>query len=532
MDLQPHPDDHEAKMARADLFKLAQYSFKLFKMIHEDMELEGWVQAKITKAADYIASVYHYMEYEMKFSEYGEKLEQSDMYSTMSESQRRAVRNMLSEAKQTMKKLNAAQAKKLKKKDAKVEEGFPTVDSAKKDHEEREKSKGTGKFDKKDTGTGTQYTRKASTFTDGGDDSDTKAAKKKAKKVDEKFGGTQNMLNQTTHKNDDPMRRLRVTTDHPRFKDKPLDSTSQGILKNRLKSDQGTHSKPNLPDAAMADEDMDTVSKGGYYNPANDAPQKGSRASQDALKAAMAKANGGQPTNANAPVKGSQASQDALKAAMAKAANNEGMMDTVKSAAKKVGKAITGGSDEDQRKDLQRKMGVAQTGKKPAQKTTEAAKAKKDYDGDGKIESGKDEYLGSRIAAAKKAGKMAEASKCNHSPKGKSCPVHGLKECGGMYEGDKFDPLKHVKNPTQGEKTAAKDVKRGSYADRAAMLKSAEADGRLKKESTGDYSAKKAAAGKDIGKPGKNFAKIEKSAGGGEKGKRIAGAVLAKLRKG
>jgi len=45
---------------------------------------------------------------------------------------------------------------------------------------------------------------------------------------------------------------------------------------------------------------------------------------------------------------------------------------------------------------------------------------------------------------------------------------------------DRFDPLKHVKNPTKGEKEAAKDVKRGSYADRAAMLKSAEADGRLK----------------------------------------------------
>ncbi len=45
-----------------------------------------------------------------------------------------------------------------------------------------------------------------------------------------------------------------------------------------------------------------------------------------------------------------------------------------------------------------------------------------------------------------------------------------------------------------------------------------------------DYSAKKAAAGKDIGKPGKNFDKIVKSSGGGEKGKRIAGAVLAKLR--
>jgi len=52
--------------------------------------------------------------------------------------------------------------------------------------------------------------------------------------------------------------------------------------------------------------------------------------------------------------------------------------------------------------------------------------------------------------------------------------------------------------------------------------------------STGDYSAKKAAAGKDIGKPGKAFAKIAKSAGQryGSKaaGERVAGAVLNKLR--
>ena len=46
----------------------------------------------------------------------------------------------------------------------------------------------------------------------------------------------------------------------------------------------------------------------------------------------------------------------------------------------------------------------------------------------------------------------------------------------------------------------------------------------------GEYSAKDARAGRDIGKPGMNFAKIVKSSGGGEKGKRIAGAVLAKLR--
>ena len=39
------------------------------------------------------------------------------------------------------------------------------------------------------------------------------------------------------------------------------------------------------------------------------------------------------------------------------------------------------------------------------------SKAAKDYDGDGKVESPKDEYQGSRIAAAKKAGKMSEGAK-------------------------------------------------------------------------------------------------------------------------
>jgi hypothetical protein len=54
--------------------------------------------------------------------------------------------------------------------------------------------------------------------------------------------------------------------------------------------------------------------------------------------------------------------------------------------------------------------------------------------------------------------------------------------------------------------------------------------------STNDYSAKKARAGKDIGKPGKMFSKIAKSAGkeygSKERGEKVAGAVLAKLRKG
>lgn len=48
------------------------------------------------------------------------------------------------------------------------------------------------------------------------------------------------------------------------------------------------------------------------------------------------------------------------------------------------------------------------------------------------------------------------------------------------------------------------------------------------------YSAKQAAKGKDIGKKGKQFSKIEAKAaeeyGSDEAGKRVAGSILAKLR--
>jgi hypothetical protein len=367
------PDDHEAKMARADLFKCAQYSFKLFKMIQEDQELEGWVQAKITKAADYIASVYHYMEYEMKISEYGSAIENSDMYS---ESIRRAFAQKLTEAK--------VQAKKAKAKMEKKEEEL-----------DEERSSTGGEITKTKTG-------------------------------------------------------LRHTHNPDRFSDEP-------------------HAEP--------------ASKAKSKSAAEKAGDKAHDKAQEKDSRAWGKANPGKQTIMKGGVK----------------TTNEGA------------KPDFLDMDKDGNKKEPMKKAVADKKKNPFVKVKEGT-----------------------CSVCKKTPCACDVKesvvKCNHSPKGKSCPVHGMKECSGMYEGDKFDPLKHVKNPTAGEKAAAKDVKRGSYADRAAMLKSAEADGRLKKESTGDYSAKKAAAGKDIGKPGKNFAKIEKSAGGGEKGKKIAGAVLAKLR--
>jgi hypothetical protein len=60
--------DHEVQMARSDLYKLAKYAIKLHDMLKNVSEaegIEGWQQAKITKAADYISSVYHAMDYDM-----------------------------------------------------------------------------------------------------------------------------------------------------------------------------------------------------------------------------------------------------------------------------------------------------------------------------------------------------------------------------------------------------------------------------------------------------------------------------------
>lgn len=64
----PHAEDrrdHEVEMARSDLHQAHKNSSKIHKLIKnvsEDDGLEGWVQAKITKAADYLNSVCQYLE--------------------------------------------------------------------------------------------------------------------------------------------------------------------------------------------------------------------------------------------------------------------------------------------------------------------------------------------------------------------------------------------------------------------------------------------------------------------------------------
>ena len=56
--------DEDGWMAKEQLYKTAQYAIKLHQLIGDTDNLEPWIQAKITKAADYLSSIKHYMEYE------------------------------------------------------------------------------------------------------------------------------------------------------------------------------------------------------------------------------------------------------------------------------------------------------------------------------------------------------------------------------------------------------------------------------------------------------------------------------------
>ena len=381
------PDNHEAKMARADLFKLAQYSFKLFKMINENQELEGWVQAKITKAADYIASVYHYMEYEMKVNEYGDAIENSDMYS---ETIRRAFQQKLVEAKEMAKKAKAK-------------------------------------------------------------------AEKAEKALDENMAVPQNPDG--------------ATAPPPKGKDGQYPIVTSGPNKGKRWS-------PKTP---------------GPTNPAMKEELKGGQKKLDADKDGKLEKSDFAKLRAGKKVK-----EEFDKVGDTKKTRTGELTKTDKGVVHKrtdysddehgeapstVKQKSAGEKKADKANDIKLPKHKGNTwgmkgGEKFGKKMEEGAKPDfLDMDKDGN----KKEPM--KKAVADKKVKEA-AGKCNHTPKGKSCPVHGLKECGSMYETSHQEKttMKHVKDPTPGEKKAAKDIKPGiaGYKDRVAMLKSAEKDGRLK----------------------------------------------------
>ncbi len=108
------------------------------------------------------------------------------------------------------------------------------------------------------------------------------------------------------------------------------------------------------------------------------------------------------------------------------------MLDRAKGMVKTGLEKLGHGDDEAMKADLRSKMGIEEELDELARLAgiAEAKKADKDYDGDGKVETGKDEYLGSKIAAAKKAGKLEEGTcpECGHNP----C------DCEEVDEGNEF----------------------------------------------------------------------------------------------
>ena len=69
---QHHKKDHEGNMAKRQMFQTAQYAAEIFDNIQDGDEFPAWIQSKMTKIADYIGTVKHYLEYDHVM---GEKLD-------------------------------------------------------------------------------------------------------------------------------------------------------------------------------------------------------------------------------------------------------------------------------------------------------------------------------------------------------------------------------------------------------------------------------------------------------------------------
>ena len=61
---QKDPDGYEGRMAKGNLYKIAEYAHELHNIIMDDENLEPWVQEKIAVAAQMMDSVGHYLQYE------------------------------------------------------------------------------------------------------------------------------------------------------------------------------------------------------------------------------------------------------------------------------------------------------------------------------------------------------------------------------------------------------------------------------------------------------------------------------------
>jgi hypothetical protein len=57
--------DHEGKMAKRQVFGIVNDASQIDAMLMDDQQLDGWIQSKLTKAADYLSAVKKYLEYDL-----------------------------------------------------------------------------------------------------------------------------------------------------------------------------------------------------------------------------------------------------------------------------------------------------------------------------------------------------------------------------------------------------------------------------------------------------------------------------------
>jgi hypothetical protein len=63
--------DKEGKMAMSQLEDIAKYAMSLHQMLEpygENLQLESWIQSKLTLARDYISKVKHFLDHELNQS--------------------------------------------------------------------------------------------------------------------------------------------------------------------------------------------------------------------------------------------------------------------------------------------------------------------------------------------------------------------------------------------------------------------------------------------------------------------------------
>ena len=198
------------------------------------------------------------------------------------------------------------------------------------------------------------------------------------------------------------------------------------------------------------------------------------------------------------------------------------------------------GEDIKKLRDKMVELSEGKKGVKVAKHPQGSKKATKDYDGDGKVEAPKDEVWGSRAKAAAKAGKpFEESAKPDFLDMDK--------------DGDKKEPMKKavkdkkVKEATKTDKpwtdmsgkkhsgTAVKgDKYTGKEAEKDEKSKNVK-EAEEKCSECGMYENKCSCVHEgDMGKHNNKttgFKALAKKAGGGEKGKKIAGAQFQKMKK-